>query len=169
MNVSGSPRVIPGGSNSSIGANVGTSPVKVLGLSSPTRKSRIQVCDSAAIDKIVQTYASGIVSPKVSGRGSLEVSRLPSESDLGDIGVVISPSGNKFSPLAEHFLELDGGVSSLHAAGVSYSDSGSVLTASVTEGVPPDLSLGIAASPPVPKDGKAKAKGRGHGKNSKLL
>ncbi|XP_058185702.1 uncharacterized protein LOC131302927 [Rhododendron vialii] len=165
LNDSSSLRVIPRGSNNSTGANVGPSPVKVLGLSSPTH---IQVCDSAGIDKIVQTYASETVSPKVSisskvfGKGSLEVSRLPSKSDLGDIGVVISTSGNKFYPLAENCLELDGGVSSLHAVGVSYSGCGSVLPTPVREGVvTKDPFLGRVASLPAPKDGKAKAKGRG--------
>ncbi|KAI8544379.1 hypothetical protein RHMOL_Rhmol08G0292000 [Rhododendron molle] len=56
-------------------------------------------------------------------------------------------------PLAEHCFEPDG---------VSNPSSGSVLPSSAAKGVATKgCSFGKAASPPVPKEGKAKAKGRG--------
>lgn len=103
---------------------VSTSPTR--GPSSPAvvgapGSSIIQVCDGAAIEKVVAQYGGG--SPVVNattpfGKGTMTGNSLPAGDELGDIGFVSSPAGGK-SRLVNKPSSLEPSVGSGREAGPS--------------------------------------------------
>ncbi|KAF7127540.1 hypothetical protein RHSIM_Rhsim11G0071500 [Rhododendron simsii] len=118
---------------------------------SPHPLSRILICDDAAIEKVVQQYATGPSSTSTRANPSA-CSILPSENELGDIGFVTNASQNKFSTLVGVGLGVG---ESVDDVGDSVPGGGPGLVAPVPEvsfsgqrgGVPSD-----------PKNGKPKNK-----------
>ncbi|KAH7856700.1 hypothetical protein Vadar_004444 [Vaccinium darrowii] len=94
--------------------------------------SRIQICDQAAIEQVVTTYAIapdlGIL-PRSFGKGAM--STLPSGEVLGDIDFVSSSIvnssllRNQFLPLTSTGIELDVGAPSVREVGSSVQKVGS--------------------------------------------
>ncbi|KAI8542487.1 hypothetical protein RHMOL_Rhmol08G0141500 [Rhododendron molle] len=125
------------------------------------KSTRLQICDDAAIEQVVNRYSRGpdLVVDTKPGMPTLVDSFFPSENDLGDIGFITSPSAsNRFSPLSGKVVEATGATSSSVAPDVVDSMPGHV-----DDVLPLN---GKAVAPPLPKGGRAKARGKGGNKKS---
>lgn len=123
--------------------------------------ARLQICDDAAIERVVNQYSRGpdLVVDTNPGTLTLVDSFFPSDNDLGDIGFITSPSAsNRFSPLSGKVVDATGATSSSVAPDVEDSMPGRV-----DDVLPLN---GKAVAPPLPKGGRGKAKGKGGNKKS---
>ncbi|XP_058189336.1 uncharacterized protein LOC131306921 [Rhododendron vialii] len=123
------------------------------------KSARLQICDDAAIEQVVNQYSRGLelVVDTKPGKPTLVDSFFPSRNDLGDIGFIASPyARNRFSPLSGKVVDATGATSSSVVPNVEDSMPGRV---------DDDLPLNVKdVAPPLPKGGRGKAKGKGEAK-----
>ncbi|KAI8530194.1 hypothetical protein RHMOL_Rhmol11G0036800 [Rhododendron molle] len=109
------------------------------------KSTRLQICDDAAIDQVVNRYSRGpeLAVDTKPGTPTLVDSFFPTGNDLGGIGFITSPSArNRFSPLSGTMVEAFGATSSSVVPDVEDSMPGCVDDVLPLDVFPPCLFVG---------------------------